>query len=69
MNRVLRGGVSALGCLLAAAIVVVAVPAPHSAVPVTISYAADQAKLARLAPYPAFAPAGLPLLAARSPPA
>ena len=56
----LRGGVSALGCLLAAAAVVVAIPAPHAAEPVTISYRADLAKLTRLAPYPAVAPAGLP---------
>ena len=56
----LRGGVSALGCLLAAAAVVVAVPAPHAAEPVTISYRADLAKLTRLAPYPAVAPTGLP---------
>jgi hypothetical protein len=60
VNRVLRGGVSALGCLLAAAAVVVAVPAPHAAEPVTISYRADLAKLTRLAPYPAVAPTGLP---------
>ena len=60
VNRVLRGGISALGCLLAAAIVVVAIPAPHAAEPVTISYRGDLAKLARLAPYPAVAPAGLP---------
>ena len=59
VNRVLRGGVSALGCLLAAAVVVVAIPAPHAAEPVTISYRGDEAKLARLAPYPAVAPAGL----------
>ena len=55
-----RGSVSALGCLLGAAIVVVAVPVPHAAEPVTISYSADLATLARLAPYPAMAPAGLP---------
>ncbi len=60
VNRVLRGGVSALGCLLAAAVVVVAIPAPHAAEPVTISYHGDLVKLARLAPYPAVAPAGLP---------
>ncbi len=60
VNRVLRGGVSALGCLLAAAVVVVAIPAPHAAEPVTISYRGDLAKLARLAPYPAVAPVGLP---------
>ena len=60
VNRVLRGGVSALGCLLAAAVVVVAIPAPHAAEPVTISYRGDEAKLARLAPYPAVAPVGLP---------
>ena len=37
-----------------------AVPAPHSAVPVTVSYRGDLAKLARLAPYPAVVPAGVP---------
>jgi hypothetical protein len=56
----LRGSASALGCLLGAAIIVVAVPVPHSAEPVTISYRGDLATLARLAPYPAVAPAGLP---------
>ncbi len=60
VNRVLRGGISALGCLLAAAVLVVAIPAPHAAEPLTISYRADLAELARLAPYPAVAPAGLP---------
>ena len=60
MNRVLRGGLSALGCLLAAAVVVAAVPAPHAAEPVTVSYRGDLAALTRLAPYPAVAPAGLP---------
>ena len=60
MNRVLRGGVSALGCLLAAAVVIVAIPAPHAAEPVTVSYRGDLIILARLAPYPAVAPAGLP---------
>jgi Protein of unknown function (DUF4245) len=58
-NRVLRSGLSALGCLLAAAVVVVAIPAPHAAEPVTISYRADLSALARLAPYPAVAPGGL----------
>ena len=60
MNRVLHGGLAALGCLLAAAAVVVAIPAPHAAEPVTISYRGDLGKLARLAPYPAVAPVGLP---------
>jgi hypothetical protein len=60
VNGVLRGGFSALGCLLAAAAVVVAIPAPHAAEPVAISYRGDLAKLARLAPFPAVAPAGLP---------
>ena len=60
MNRVLHGGVFALGCLLAAAVVVVAIPAPHAAEPVTVSYRGDLIILARLAPYPAVAPAGLP---------
>jgi hypothetical protein len=55
-----RGSVSALGCLLGAAIIVVAVPVPHAAEPVTVSYAGDLAALARLAPYPAVAPQGLP---------
>ena len=55
-----RGSVAALGCLLGAAIIVVAVPVPHAAEPVTISYSGDLAALARLAPYPAVAPAGLP---------
>ena len=56
VNRVLHGGVSALGCLLAAAVVVVAIPAPHAAEPVTVSYRGDLVALARLAPYPAVAP-------------
>jgi Protein of unknown function (DUF4245) len=60
VNRVLHGGVSALGCLLAAAVVVVAIPAPHTAEPVTVSYRGDLVTLARLAPYPAVAPVGLP---------
>jgi len=60
VNRVLRGGLAGLGCLVAAAVAVVAIPAPHAAEPVAVSYRADQAKLARLAPYPAVAPAGLP---------
>jgi uncharacterized protein DUF4245 len=55
-----RRGVSALGCLLGAAIVVAAVPLPHAAEPVTISYSGDLAALGRMAPYPAVAPAGLP---------
>jgi len=55
----LRGAVSALGCLLGAAIVVVAIPAPHTAQPLPISYRGDLTKLAALAPYPAVAPAGL----------
>jgi len=60
VNRVLRGGVSALGCLLAAAVIIVVVPQPHAAEPVTISYQRDLATLVRLAPYPAVAPEGLP---------
>jgi len=57
---VIRGGLAGLGCVLGAAVLVVAIPAPHAAQPVAISYRADQAALARLAPYPAVAPAGLP---------
>jgi hypothetical protein len=60
LNKVLGSGLSALGCLLAAAVVVVTIPAPHAAEPVTVSYRADQDRLARLAPYPAVAPHGLP---------
>jgi Protein of unknown function (DUF4245) len=60
LNRIVGGGLSALGCLLAAAVVVVAIPAPHAAEPVTVSYRADLARLTRLAPYPAVAPRGLP---------
>jgi hypothetical protein len=60
VNRVLRGGLSVLGCLLAAVVVVVVVPVPHAAEPVTVSYRGDLIKLARLAPYPAVAPVGLP---------
>jgi hypothetical protein len=56
LSTVLRG----TACLLAAAVLVVAVPAPHAAEPATISYTADLARLTRLAPYPAVAPAGLP---------
>jgi len=56
----LRGGAAALGCLLGAALIVAAIPMPHAAQPATVSYTADVAKLARLAPYPALAPAGLP---------
>jgi hypothetical protein len=52
--------VSALGCLLAAAVIVVAIPMPHAAEPAAISYRGDLARLVRLAPYPAVAPAGLP---------
>ena len=60
VRKAVRGSVAALGCLLGAAVIIVAVPAPHAAEPVTISYAGDLARLARLAPYPAVAPAGLP---------
>ena len=60
MNKVLHACAAALGCLLAAAIIVVAVPIPHAAEPVTVSYRADLAKLIRLAPFPAVVPAGLP---------
>ena len=60
LNKVLGSGLSALGCLLAAAVLVVAIPAPHAAEPVAISYRADLDALARLAPYPAVAPSGLP---------
>ena len=53
----LHGGLAALGCVLGAAVLVVAIPAPHAAAPVTISYHGDLAALTRLAPYPAVAPA------------
>src|SRR5260370_389031 len=66
VNKVLRGGVSALGCLLAAVVVVVAIPAPHAAEPVTISYRGALPQLARLAPYPAVSHVSLPPHCARS---
>ena len=56
----LHGGLAALGCVLGAAVLVAAIPAPHAAGPVTINYHGDLAALTRLAPYPAVAPAGLP---------
>lgn len=56
----LRGAVSALGCVLGAAIILVAIPMPHAAEPVTVSYRGDLATLARVARYPAVAPVGLP---------
>jgi hypothetical protein len=56
----LRGGIAALGCLLGAALIVAAIPMPHAAQPATVSYTADLAELAKLAPYPALAPSGLP---------
>ena len=48
LNRVLHGGLSALGCALGAAVLVVAIPAPHAAAPVTVSYHHDLATLTRL---------------------
>jgi hypothetical protein len=60
VNWVPRAGVSALGCLLAAVVVVVAIPMPHAAEPAAISYRGDLTSLVRLARYPAVAPAGLP---------
>ena len=56
----LRGAVAALGCVLGAAIILVAIPAPHTAQPVPVSYRGDLTRLAALASYPAVAPAGLP---------
>jgi hypothetical protein len=60
VRQVVRGGLRAAGCLLGAALIIVAVPAPHAVEPVTVSYRADLATLAQAAPYPAVAPAGLP---------
>jgi hypothetical protein len=60
LNRVLHGGLAALGCVLGAAVLLAAIPAPHPAEPVTVSYHGDLARLTRLAPYPVVAPAGLP---------
>jgi hypothetical protein len=60
LNRVLHGGLAFLGCVLGAAVLVVAIPAPHAAEPVTVSYHGDLAALTRLARYPAVAPGGLP---------
>jgi Protein of unknown function (DUF4245) len=60
VKAALHGTVAALGCLAAAAIIVVAIPAPHAAQPVPVSYRGDLTKLAAVAPYPAVAPVGLP---------
>jgi Protein of unknown function (DUF4245) len=60
VKATLRGTVTARGCLLGTALIVVAVPAPHAAEPVPVSYRGDLTQLAALAPYPAVAPAGLP---------
>jgi hypothetical protein len=57
---VVRAGLRTLGCLLGAALVIVAVPAPHDVQPPTVSFRADLAKLTAVAPYLAVAPAGLP---------
>ena len=55
-----RNTASVFGCLLITAVFVVAIPEPHAAAPVAISYSADLAKFVRLAPYPWQAPVGLP---------
>jgi hypothetical protein len=55
-----RGGLWAVACLFASAVIIVAVPMPHAAEPVSVNYRADLARLARLAPYPAAAPERLP---------
>jgi hypothetical protein len=60
MNGAVRTVVCLLGCLLGAALIIVAIPAPHGVEPVTVSYRADLARLTAAAPYPAVAPAGLP---------
>ena len=60
MKATLRATVTALGCLLGTALIVMAIPAPHAAQPVPVSYRGDLTQLAALAPYPAVAPAGLP---------
>jgi hypothetical protein len=59
-STVVRGSASILGCLLGAAVIIVAVPAPHAAEPAPVSYAGDLARLVQVAPYPAVAPASLP---------
>jgi uncharacterized protein DUF4245 len=56
----LRGAVAGLGCLVGAAIILVAIPVPHTAQPVPVSYRGDLTRLAAMAPYPAVAPVGLP---------
>jgi hypothetical protein len=55
-----RGGLWAVACLFASAVIIVAVPMPHAAEPVTANYRGDLARLTRLAPYPVVAPQGLP---------
>jgi Protein of unknown function (DUF4245) len=55
-----RGSLWALACLLASAVIMVAVPMPHAVEPVTVGYQADLAKLVRIAPYHAVVPESLP---------
>jgi hypothetical protein len=60
-HPVLRGGRSALTCLLLSFIIIVAVPLPHASSPPAVSYQGDLATMTRAARYPVLAPAGLPL--------
>src|ERR1035441_9145560 len=64
VNRVLHICVATLGCLLAAAIIVVAVPVPHAAEPVTVRYRSALGKLIRLPPDPAVPPGRAPRIRA-----
>ena len=60
-HPVLRGGRSALVCLLLSAVIIVTVPLQHAGSPVTVSYQRDLVTMTRAARYPVLAPAGLPL--------
>ena len=59
-RSVLRGGRSALTCLLIIAAAIVAVPPQHATTPSQVSYTRDLARLARTAHYAVLAPEGLP---------
>ena len=56
----MHGGLSALGCLLAAAVVVVAIPAPHAAEPVADQLPRRPGHAGPAGAVPGGGPAGLP---------
>lgn len=60
LSPLLRGGRWVLTCVVLCAAILVAVPMQHATAPVAVGYQSDLTRLARIAGYPAAAPAGLP---------